>query len=412
MTIRRGKDGKYAGRVWIVGLCLLLTTAIDCRGHGVSEDSDAGQVETDAAMDGQTPISDGGLRDSGSNGDGGDPHGLVGPTRLAFLVDNVPTVTDGEITRLVPAWTGPAFLTIEEVRLSRDGSAVAFCANDGSGGIDLFAGPIGQAVKAYDHALLCKCAAYEPSSSTVLWIEYGQGVEPHNRLRLMDLAGNPMQGDASGGSEQVWRPTFFDGDGKIVAIHSGSSDIGPLVLFDRSTQSQQTVSTQEVRSPFDLSPERKVAGGYNHSLFVIDLFTGSTTEVFSFPHSAPLCEYVWPLTQQMLDAGCFLEVSAPAWSPDGTRIAFRGMGNPAMTPDSDGDIFVLDLISGSTTRITDDDTRDFNPRMSGDGEHVYWQKVLVGIVRAPADGSSEYEVMVPSADLGVLEVAWPHAEWL
>jgi hypothetical protein len=65
------------------------------------------------------------------------------------------------------------------------------------------------------------------------------------------------------------------------------------------------------------------------------------------------------------------EDSAPAWSPDGTKLAFETHGPVASV---DGDIFVLDLESGAVTRLTSDPpgapVHDEGPAWSPDGTMI------------------------------------------
>ncbi len=76
--------------------------------------------------------------------------------------------------------------------------------------------------------------------------------------------------------------------------------------------------------------------------------------------------------------------------------------------DNDGDIFVHDMASGETVRLTDDDVRDWTPRFSADGQWVYWLRDNHQLVRAAADGSGEIEVIWQGESAGGhLDVAWP-----
>ena len=56
--------------------------------------------------------------------------------------------------------------------------------------------------------------------------------------------------------------------------------------------------------------------------------------------------------------------SAPAVSPDGTRIAFES------ERDGNFDIYVMDVDGGGVTRLTDDPARDFAPAWSPDGQRI------------------------------------------
>jgi TolB protein len=58
---------------------------------------------------------------------------------------------------------------------------------------------------------------------------------------------------------------------------------------------------------------------------------------------------------------------APAWSPDGRRLALTLSGS-----NGNLDIFVLDLTSQALTRITDDPAIDTEPAWSADGASLYF----------------------------------------
>ena len=82
----------------------------------------------------------------------------------------------------------------------------------------------------------------------------------------------------------------------------------------------------------------------------------------------------------------------PNLSPDGTRAVV--MRNDPRT--GNGDIWVIDLASGTGTAITDDVYPDNAPIWSPDGKHVAYvstREGLAGIYRKAADGSGEAELL-------------------
>jgi hypothetical protein len=64
----------------------------------------------------------------------------------------------------------------------------------------------------------------------------------------------------------------------------------------------------------------------------------------------------------------------PAWSPDGTRIAFSAWRN-----DGFRDILVVELASGKVTELTHDRAIDMSPAWSPDGNVVYFDSDRTGI---------------------------------
>jgi Tol biopolymer transport system component len=82
-----------------------------------------------------------------------------------------------------------------------------------------------------------------------------------------------------------------------------------------------------------------------------------------------------------------------ALSPDGTRIATRWFDTFA--PGGRSDIWVVDIASGKTTAITNDEPPDFAPLWSPDGKHIFYVSARAGgyqgIYRKAADGTGDAE---------------------
>jgi hypothetical protein len=91
--------------------------------------------------------------------------------------------------------------------------------------------------------------------------------------------------------------------------------------------------------------------------------------------------------------------SAPAWSPDGRRVAY--VSDESALPD----VYVLDLRSGASTRLTADDAVDSSPTFTGDGRFVAFASDRAGIEslwRVPVRGGPAVPLAVPLASDPVL----------
>ncbi len=77
----------------------------------------------------------------------------------------------------------------------------------------------------------------------------------------------------------------------------------------------------------------------------------------------------------------------PAWSPDGTRIAFES------DRDGDDEIFVMKADGTQVRQLTDNDDRDSGPAWSPDGKHIAFVSNRYGnseIFVMNADGTDVY----------------------
>jgi TolB protein len=110
-----------------------------------------------------------------------------------------------------------------------------------------------------------------------------------------------------------------------------------------------------------------------------------------------------------LTRGRIRSPNRPRWSPDGTRIVLQGF---ALLPDGtlegpghstldgagyDTEIFIIDVVSGELTRLTDDDTDEQGPSWAPDGESVLVSSDRLGdpdIWRLPLDPALEPQNLI------------------
>ena len=93
----------------------------------------------------------------------------------------------------------------------------------------------------------------------------------------------------------------------------------------------------------------------------------------------------------------------PAWSPDGTQIAFNS------DRDGDQEIYVMAQDGTNQTRITDDPGRDYYSAWSPDGERISFTSNRGGdpqIYVMAADGSDEKAITSGSPDTWSSAASW------
>lgn len=102
-------------------------------------------------------------------------------------------------------------------------------------------------------------------------------------------------------------------------------------------------------------------------------------------------------------AGLFFQVD-PAWSPDGTRIAFSSRRSGS------NDLYVMNADGTGTRQLTSTKADDLHPTWSPDGKRIAFAR-SGEIFVANADGSSARSIVASSADDS--EPAWsPDGTWI
>jgi Tol biopolymer transport system component len=95
--------------------------------------------------------------------------------------------------------------------------------------------------------------------------------------------------------------------------------------------------------------------------------------------------------------------AVPSISPDGTKVALV-IGGPMST-----NIWVLDLIRHTRTRLTDDETADLFPLWTPDGNRIVYfsySEKRAGICWRPADGTGEVEFLASGPESIFTPASW------
>jgi len=98
---------------------------------------------------------------------------------------------------------------------------------------------------------------------------------------------------------------------------------------------------------------------YNTKNLFLDRYEEKFTAESSINVSDPIAR-----TEKILDLNALLD-PYPEYSPDGTKIAYQAS-------DGDYELYVYDIPSGVTTRLTNDAHTQYNAQWSPDGEYLYY----------------------------------------
>jgi WD40 repeat protein len=146
----------------------------------------------------------------------------------------------------------------------------------------------------------------------------------------------------------------------------------------------------------------KPYGNYpNLKLNILDLTRRNplVTLPLTSPQTEPGAEFPSDITRAMVERQSF------AWSPDGTRLAYIGAADGPSA-----DLYLYDLRSGATLRLTDGADQGYNPRWSPDGKWIVHASAagfgtgagiaVTGFFAARADGSGVISLYAPDQHSG------------
>jgi Tol biopolymer transport system component len=203
-------------------------------------------------------------------------------------------------------------------------------------------------------------AQYSADGKEIYWLQSDGKRRPH--VRAMPVGGGEprdvAQIEAMGPFQLLTDNSFiFEQGGRVYRRDYAYQD---LFRWDARTKQESRITKgMRARDPAVSPDERRVAFSKNeHSesvLAIVDTAPGGTESV------------IW--RGQRYD-----QAFQPAWSPDGTKIAFSAWRKGGFR-----DILVVEIASGAVEEITVDRAIDMNPAWSRDGRYLYFDSDRTGI---------------------------------
>jgi Tol biopolymer transport system component len=226
----------------------------------------------------------------------------------------------------------------------------------------------------------------------------------------------------------------FSPNGKSIAFATGESSSGGrnfcLMLFDLATNSSRQISPQVF---FDIRSLKWLPSGEDL------LFTASETYdgTFRIWKVSVRTGEVIPLTTDAIDytaisldnagekllatfiTNTFRLHIAPvdnlnnAKSVAAARTFAFGNGNKVVYASDDGDIWSINLDGGEQRQLTNSPYKDFCPRFSADGNHIFFTSARSGsnhVWRMNVDGSNQ--IQLTKGEGGVVRFVTPDQKWV
>jgi Tol biopolymer transport system component len=201
---------------------------------------------------------------------------------------------------------------------------------------------------------------YGADGKELYWLQSDGVHRPH--VRALPVAGGPArdvaQIEAMGPFDLLTDGSFiFEQGGRLYRREYAYQD---LFRWDAKTGAETRITKGlRARDPAVSPDERRVAFSKNEAsqsvLGIVDTAPGGTASV------------LWR-------GGRYDQAFQPAWSPDGTRIAFSAWRSGGFR-----DILVVEVASGAVEEITTDRAIDMNPAWSKDGRYLYFDSDRTGI---------------------------------
>ncbi|MET3694661.1 Hint domain-containing protein, partial [Methylobacterium goesingense] len=198
------------------------------------------------------------------------------------------------------------------------------------------------------------------------------------RVAFQSTASNLVDGDTNGTTDVFVKDLGTGTTTRVSTDSAGAQGRGPSTAA--------SISADGTRVAFVSTSNNLVTGDTNglQDIFVKDLGTGTTTRVSTDSTGA-----------QSTGGGSL----APSISADGTRVAFQSLATNLVTGDTNGatDVFVKDLSTGAITRVSTDSTGaqaaagggSTGASISADGTRVAFQSTATNLVASDTNGQQD-----------------------